>query len=105
MQCPKCNKSTQVLDSRPDGRAVKRRRKCKSCGFRFATTESIIKQAKSAKRKGLRISPYPVTKPHKTEPKERAYEPPKNRGRDLDEIWDDIADAGDGLSLRELGLD
>lgn len=98
MQCPRCNKSTQVLDSRPDGRAVKRRRKCKSCGFRFATTESIIKEAKSAKRK-------PVTKPHKTKPKERAYEPPKNRGRDLDEIWDDIADAGDGLSLRELGLD
>ena len=98
MQCPKCNKSTQVLDSRPDGRAVKRRRKCKSCGFRFATTESIIKEAKPAK-------PKPVTKPHKTKPKEPAYQPPKNRGRDLDEIWDDIADAGDGLSLRELGLD
>jgi RNAse (barnase) inhibitor barstar len=39
------------------------------------------------------------------EPKKPVYQPPKDKGRDLDDIWDEITDDGDSLSLRDLGLD
>ncbi len=42
MQCPKCRFSdTKVVDSRPEkgGRAIRRRRLCEHCGFRFTTNE------------------------------------------------------------------
>ncbi len=44
MLCPKCHHSdTKVIDSRPEreGRAIRRRRECDKCGFRFSTTERI----------------------------------------------------------------
>lgn len=42
MQCPRCqNNGSRVVDSRPsdDGRAIRRRRECEACGFRFTTFE------------------------------------------------------------------
>lgn len=42
MKCPKCSyKHSRVLDSRPfeDGDAIRRRRECEKCGFRFRTFE------------------------------------------------------------------
>ena len=45
MRCPNCNhQDTKVIDSRPEreGRAIRRRRECDQCGFRFSTTERII---------------------------------------------------------------
>ncbi|MBO1004511.1 transcriptional regulator NrdR [Pseudogracilibacillus auburnensis] len=42
MNCPKCyHKNSRVLDSRPfeDGDAIRRRRECERCGFRFRTFE------------------------------------------------------------------
>lgn len=44
MRCPNCeNADTKVLDSRPveDGNAIRRRRECEKCGFRFSTYEEI----------------------------------------------------------------
>ncbi|MGX6978775.1 transcriptional regulator NrdR [Vagococcus elongatus] len=44
MQCPKCqNNGSRVVDSRPsdEGRAIRRRRECEACGFRFTTFERI----------------------------------------------------------------
>ncbi len=44
LKCTNCQyKSTKVLDSRPveEGKAVRRRRECESCGFRFTTFERI----------------------------------------------------------------
>lgn len=44
MRCSNCqNKSTKVLDSRPieEGQAIRRRRECERCGFRFTTFERI----------------------------------------------------------------
>ncbi|SEA50082.1 transcriptional repressor NrdR [Thalassobacillus cyri] len=44
MRCPNCQfKNTKVLDSRPieEGRAIRRRRECEQCGFRFTTFERI----------------------------------------------------------------
>ncbi|RKX53803.1 MAG: transcriptional regulator NrdR [Thermotoga sp.] len=42
MRCPNCGSlETRVLDSRPteDGYAIRRRRECMNCGFRFTTYE------------------------------------------------------------------
>ncbi|MFW3577164.1 transcriptional regulator NrdR [Vagococcus fluvialis] len=44
MQCPKCQyNGSRVVDSRPadDGRAIRRRRECEDCGFRFTTFERV----------------------------------------------------------------
>lgn len=44
MQCPKCQyNGSRVVDSRPadDNRAIRRRRECEQCGFRFTTFERI----------------------------------------------------------------
>lgn len=44
MRCPKCHhKVSKVVDSRPidDGAAIRRRRECVNCGFRFTTFEHI----------------------------------------------------------------
>ncbi|MFQ6032940.1 MAG: transcriptional regulator NrdR, partial [Candidatus Zixiibacteriota bacterium] len=44
MKCPFCGKEKdKVVDSRPsqDGRSVRRRRECESCGKRFTTYEYI----------------------------------------------------------------
>ncbi len=43
MNCPRCQKSTKVVNSRPleDGRAVKRRRECLHCSERFSTYERL----------------------------------------------------------------
>ncbi|UUV99386.1 transcriptional regulator NrdR [Vagococcus luciliae] len=44
MQCPKCSyNGSRVVDSRPadDNRAIRRRRECEKCGFRFTTFERI----------------------------------------------------------------
>ena len=44
MRCPNCeNPDTKVLDSRPveEGEAIRRRRECEKCGFRFSTYEEI----------------------------------------------------------------
>jgi transcriptional repressor NrdR len=44
MRCSNCqNKNTKVLDSRPieEGRAIRRRRECEKCGYRFTTFERM----------------------------------------------------------------
>jgi len=44
MRCSNCNnKNTRVLDSRPieEGGAIRRRRECDECGFRFTTFERV----------------------------------------------------------------
>jgi transcriptional regulator NrdR family protein len=43
MDCPSCRAPAPVLDSRPadDGAAVRRRRRCASCGERFTTLERV----------------------------------------------------------------
>ncbi|MDD9147893.1 MULTISPECIES: transcriptional regulator NrdR [unclassified Sporolactobacillus] len=44
MRCPSCKKDgTKVLDSRPvnSGRAIRRRRECEFCHYRFTTFEKV----------------------------------------------------------------
>lgn len=42
MRCPKCSsEDSKVVDSRQAEEAIRRRRVCESCGFRFTTFERI----------------------------------------------------------------
>ncbi|MDO8513230.1 MAG: transcriptional regulator NrdR [bacterium] len=56
MYCPSCEKDeTQVTDTRDAGRAIRRRRECLSCGFRFTTFERIeIRRFSVIKKDGRR---------------------------------------------------
>jgi transcriptional regulator NrdR family protein len=46
MNCIKCNSATSVVDSRPqETSAIKRRRKCGTCGHRFNTIEQVLTEA------------------------------------------------------------
>lgn len=58
MKCPKClNEDTKVVDSRPNDElsAIRRRRECEKCEFRFSTYEQIeILDLTVLKRDGTR---------------------------------------------------
>lgn len=51
MICPKCGEDTEVIDSRKraDGLTVRRRRRCKSCEYRFSTIELTTEDRKIKK--------------------------------------------------------
>jgi len=59
MRCPNCNSlDTQVKDSRPteDSSAIRRRRVCLSCNFRFTTFERVqLRELVVIKRNGRRV--------------------------------------------------
>jgi transcriptional repressor NrdR len=59
MRCPKCQSlDTQVKDSRPteDSAAIRRRRVCLSCNFRFTTFERVqLRELVVIKRNGRRL--------------------------------------------------
>ncbi|MDD5040363.1 MAG: transcriptional regulator NrdR [Patescibacteria group bacterium] len=65
MRCPAChNPDTKVTDSRivDDGMAIRRRRECLKCAFRFSTYEEVeILNLSVIKRDGRR-EPYSKTK-------------------------------------------
>jgi transcriptional repressor NrdR len=46
MRCPKCTSiEDRVIDSRisKEGNTIRRRRECLECGFRFTTTENLVR--------------------------------------------------------------
>jgi transcriptional repressor NrdR len=59
MRCPSCGSlDTQVKDSRPseDSAAIRRRRLCLSCNFRFTTFERVqLRELVVIKRNGRRV--------------------------------------------------
>ena len=59
MRCPSCSSlDTQVKDSRPteDSAAIRRRRLCLACGFRFTTFERVqLRELVVLKRNGRRV--------------------------------------------------
>src|SRR3954471_14065687 len=59
MRCPSCaSLDTQVKDSRPteDATAIRRRRVCLPCGFRFTTFERVqLRELIVIKRNGRRV--------------------------------------------------
>ena len=69
MNCLKCNSSTSVVDSRPqETSAIKRRRKCNSCGYRFNTIEQVLTEKTVVKKVTVKATvktrkPRPRVKP------------------------------------------
>jgi transcriptional repressor NrdR len=61
VHCPSCGADDdKVVDSRPtaDGTAIRRRRECRSCGFRFTTFERVeLPELLVAKRSGA-VRPF-----------------------------------------------
>ncbi|HEB85029.1 MAG TPA: transcriptional repressor NrdR [Bacteroidetes bacterium] len=61
MRCPFCGTmEDRVIDSRPgrDGRAIRRRRECLSCGRRFTTYEYVEEVALHVVKRDGRSEPY-----------------------------------------------
>lgn len=47
MKCPRCSVGTAwVIDSREKDGSVRRRRRCKECGYRFTTAEVGVEDLK-----------------------------------------------------------
>ena len=92
MLCPECQQRTQVVDSRPDAKTIRRRRRCPK-GHTFSTTEVL-----------LEAKPKPAPKPkQKSKPRKRVLYPrpaPQPTYRD-DQLDSDF----DSFDLRDLGLD
>jgi transcriptional repressor NrdR len=54
MECPSCNAGTRVAETRSadGGAALRRRRHCASCGYRFTTFERIERGALAVRKRG-----------------------------------------------------
>lgn len=89
--CPKCGKKSEVIDSRlnVDYNAVRRRRRCKICGYRFTTYESIEFE------KPKRIRKEKIEQPEITPEEKKIYEKVAKIERQEEkefEDWDDEED-------------
>jgi len=64
MECPNCQSNTRVLESRAaqDGRAVRRRRECTSCGERFTTFERVAVDRLWVTKRDGRRQPFDAEK-------------------------------------------
>ncbi len=63
MQCPRCNsEKLSVVDSRGDKMAIRRRRECQDCEFRFTTFERIELAMPLIIKKDGRREPFDVKK-------------------------------------------
>ena len=86
MNCIKCKGTTSVVDSRPqETSAIKRRRKCGTCGHRFNTIEQVLTEAaivKEVVKEVVRIK-KPKSKPRN----------PFNDDAYLDSLSDDELEA------------
>ncbi len=61
MRCPKCgNLENRVLDTRlhKDNEAIRRRRECGSCQFRFTTEENLLRSFQNLLKKSGRKEAY-----------------------------------------------
>jgi len=63
MRCPKCScDRSSVVDSRGDASAIRRRRECQECGFRFTTFERLELALPLVIKKDGRREPFDLVK-------------------------------------------
>jgi len=63
MRCPKCScDRSSVVDSRGDPSAIRRRRECQECGFRFTTYERLELALPLVIKKDGRREPFDLLK-------------------------------------------
>lgn len=59
MECPKCSSpATDVIDSRAAAKAVRRRRQCSACSYRFTTYERVERPRLMVVKKDQRREPF-----------------------------------------------
>ena len=61
MNCPKCNaRDSRVVDSRitKDGRSIRRRRECQTCGYRFTTSEELVREELSVRKRNGTVEAF-----------------------------------------------
>lgn len=90
MNCPLCQQESRVLDSRvsSDGFAIKRRRECQKCGFRFSTIEEVRILGLSVIKKDKTRQPYSREKLQKG--LERALEKREHRQSSIEKLINQI---------------
>lgn len=62
MECPHCGGTTGVVDTRPSGEAVRRRRACDACKHRFTTYERITELEPVVVKRDGRREPFQSAK-------------------------------------------
>lgn len=65
MRCPYCDgDADRVIDSRPaeQGRAIRRRRSCTTCGQRYSTYERVELSELTVRKRGGVVEPFDATK-------------------------------------------
>lgn len=65
MRCPACGElRDRVVDSRQteDGRSIRRRRECESCGGRFTTFERIETVSVAVRKRSGEVEPFDASK-------------------------------------------
>ena len=65
MRCPTCgNLRDRVVDSRQteDGRSIRRRRECESCGGRFTTFERVETTSVQVRKRSGEVEPFDASK-------------------------------------------
>jgi transcriptional repressor NrdR len=106
VNCPRCDASTAILETRrAEGNAVRRRRRCTECGYRFTTYERAVPDVLEVNKRDGTRQPFDreklraglVRASHK-----RDVDP-----RDLDLIVDgieaELRDAGGELGAERIG--
>lgn len=59
MRCPACSADdTRVVDSRPTGDAIRRRRECSPCGVRFTTFERVELPELQVRKRSGSVAPF-----------------------------------------------
>jgi len=103
MRCPKCGSSQdRVIDSREarDGQAIRRRRECMKCSFRFTTYEIVEREElRVVKRNGAR---QPFSRDKVMSGLTKACEKRPVKLEQLEQVADDIANELEEEGYREI---
>jgi transcriptional repressor NrdR len=103
MRCPKCSSAQdRVIDSREarEGHAIRRRRECLRCGFRFTTYEIVEREElRVVKRNGAR---QPFNRDKLMSGLTKACEKRPVRLEQLEQVCDDIAGELEEEGYREI---
>lgn len=104
--CPSCGSRTDVYDSRVSQEGeFRRKRKCRECGFRYATIE-VLDPSRPLEQEPRTPKPKAPPKPkrEKRPPKMKQSKEPKIRRFDDDEIDYGVMDYEVQDVVRDLGI-
>jgi transcriptional repressor NrdR len=105
VNCPRCDSPTATLETRKAGDAIRRRRRCSSCGHRFTTYERAVPESLQVIKRDGHRQPFDREKllrslnaaTHKRELD------PRRLGLIVDGVEREIHDSGGELSATRIG--